>query len=201
MNAPSTETSCPNESGTSPVPGGMSTTRTSRPRPWGSAPRQSTSKRSCCTAFCTMRPRQVTGASAPGSRNPMDMAGSPWFVSGMRAPPEGKCSELVDQGNCGARITPKRVRMDVLDVRWGSPTDSRPRSLGIEGPKMSRSSTPTRARLVEAREKARFTGKEKDEITVQVRSRRRTNRPRYSCPHRPYRWQRRRPFSRVECHA
>ena len=39
-----------------------------------------------------MRPRQVTGASAPGSRNPIDMAGSPWFVSGMRAPPEAKPS-------------------------------------------------------------------------------------------------------------
>jgi hypothetical protein len=99
---PSTFTSCPSESGTSPVPGGMSITRTSRPGPFGSAPRQSTSKSNCCTAFCTMRPRQVSGASAPGRRNPMDMAGRPWFVSGMRAPPDvvGKNHKI--RGNVNA---------------------------------------------------------------------------------------------------
>ena len=144
---PSTFTSWPSESGTSPVPGGMSITRMSRPGPFGSAPRQSTSKSNCCTAFCTIRPRQVTGASAPGRRNPMDMAGRPWFVSGMRAPPDG--------GRSGH--TRKCERDDELDVKCGSPAVSRPRSLGIEGPKMSRSSTPTRARWWAAREKARFT--------------------------------------------
>jgi hypothetical protein len=99
---PSTLTSCPSESGTSPVPGGMSITRMSRPGPFGSAPRQSTSKSNCCTAFCTMRPRQVTGASAPGRRNPMDMAGRPWFVSGRRAPPDAEVKVIRNGGNVQA---------------------------------------------------------------------------------------------------
>lgn len=56
---PSTATSWPNVSWTSPVPGGMSITSASRSPPSD----QSTSKRSCCTAFCTMRPRQATAVS------------------------------------------------------------------------------------------------------------------------------------------
>ena len=127
----------------------MSITRMSRPGPFGSAPRQSTSKSNCCTAFCTMRPRQVSGASAPGRRNPMDMAGRPWFVSGMRAPPDA-----VGKGHTGRENAKANYE---LDVKCGSPAVSRPRSFGIEGPKMSRSRTPTRARWWAAREKARFT--------------------------------------------
>ena len=113
---PSTATSWPSVSGTSPVPGGMSTTSTSSPGPdpgpdpdpdaSACAPtRQSTSNSSCWTAFCTMRPRQTTGVSAlepalelePGAgvdfgrRKPMDMHGMPWFVSGTRAPAVRAC--------------------------------------------------------------------------------------------------------------
>ena len=81
-------------SGTSPVPGGMSTTSTSRPWPDASL-RQSTSKSSCCTAFCTISPRHTTAVSTllpeasdeRGRRKPIDMHGRPWFVSGIIAPP------------------------------------------------------------------------------------------------------------------
>jgi hypothetical protein len=126
----------------------------------------------------------------------MDMAGSPWFVSGIRAPPG------VRGGKSSAEVGEKHEGEDELDVRWGSPAFSRPRSLGIEGPKMSRSSTPTRARCWVAREKARFTWGECRYTSDLIREiRERTNRQRYSCLRRPYRWQRRRPFSRSECHA
>lgn len=93
--APLTRTSCPSVSGTSPVPGGISTTRTSRSFPDASF-RQSTSNSSCWTAFCTISPRQTTAVfsrdaegvsgGGRGRRKPMDMHGMPWFVSGRIAP-------------------------------------------------------------------------------------------------------------------
>lgn len=88
--APSTLTSWPRLSATSPVPGGVSITRTSRSSREPPA-RQSTSKRSCWTAFMTIIPRQTTGVSAPlsappelGRRKPIDMQGIPWARRGVR---------------------------------------------------------------------------------------------------------------------
>lgn len=93
--SPSTSTSCPRLSVTSPVPGGVSMTSTSRSCPDVPA-RQSTSNNSCCTAFMTIIPRQTTGVSAGsdagldgsgavfGRRNPIDMQGKPCARSGVR---------------------------------------------------------------------------------------------------------------------
>ena len=83
---PSILTSCASVSCTSPVPGGRSTTRTSSPGD------QSTSKRSCCVAFCTIRPRQTTAFAARelgARRKEMDMARRLWFEGGRSLPPVG----------------------------------------------------------------------------------------------------------------
>ena len=92
IDVPSTSTSWPRVSCTSPVPGGMSSTRTSSLSSCSALAvrlRQSTSNKSWWTAFCTMRPLHTTGLSFAGDlgrRYPMDIVGMPLFVMGIRAP-------------------------------------------------------------------------------------------------------------------
>jgi len=83
---PSILASCASVSCTSPVPGGRSTTSTSSPGD------QSTSKRSCWVAFCTIRPRQTTAFAVRelgGSRKEMDIVRRLWFEGGRSLPPVG----------------------------------------------------------------------------------------------------------------
>ncbi len=69
ITAPASGTAWAIVSCASPVPGGMSTTRTS------SAP-HSTSRSICCSADITIGPRQMTGVSS-SIRNPIDITFSP----------------------------------------------------------------------------------------------------------------------------
>ena len=69
MIAPASGTLCASVNCASPVPGGMSTTSTSR------SP-QSTSSRSCLIADITIGPRQTIGASS-STRKPIDMTLTP----------------------------------------------------------------------------------------------------------------------------
>ena len=81
MTAPSTgAASWQTESGSSPVPGGRSTTRQSR------SP-QATSSRNWRITVIFIGPRQTTGSSALGSRKPMDITLSPEYSSGNSASP------------------------------------------------------------------------------------------------------------------
>ncbi len=66
--------SCPSEIETSPVPGGMSTTSTSR------SP-QCTSVRNCSSARCSIGPRHITG-SLPSRKKPIDISFRSSFTGG-----------------------------------------------------------------------------------------------------------------------
>lgn len=68
-------TSCATEIAMSPVPGGRSSSRTSR------SP-QYTSARNCWSARCSIGPRQTTGA-LPGVNMPMEMTFTPCEDGGM----------------------------------------------------------------------------------------------------------------------
>ena len=66
------------DSATSPVPGGMSTTRKS------GAP-QSTSTKNCASALWSIGPRHMTGWSS-GTKKPMDITLNPKAVRGLTPP-------------------------------------------------------------------------------------------------------------------
>ena len=77
--APVSGTCCDMVSCTSPVPGGISTTSTSK---WP----QLMSRIICISADCAIGPRQMIGVSSSTSR-PMDMHLMPWFSNGSRVRP------------------------------------------------------------------------------------------------------------------
>lgn len=81
MNSPSTTTSWPKLSCTSPVPGGMSMTKTSRSSPLDV---QSTSKRSCCQPKAVCR----------GSETSRPPAAQPSLPSYLSRPQANRCSDL-----------------------------------------------------------------------------------------------------------
>ena len=65
---------CAIESATSPVPGGMSTTRKSGSAQW-------TSVRNCSSALCSIGPRQMTAWSSP-AKKPIEMSRTPLASGG-----------------------------------------------------------------------------------------------------------------------
>ncbi len=73
--APESSTDCARLSGTSPVPGGRSTKRTS-------SSGQRTPRANCLTAFETMGPRHIAGDPSP-RKKPKLMSGIPCASSGM----------------------------------------------------------------------------------------------------------------------
>ena len=125
---PSTLTNWPSVSGTSPVPGGISTTSTSNSDPGLPPIDQSTSKRSCCTAFCTINPRQTTGVSVfpvvslscdrgreEGRRNPIDMHGRT-LVNGIIAPSGREISpEFTMESDAGTHAPSMRVLLHFVN--------------------------------------------------------------------------------------
>ena len=113
ITTPSILTNCASVSWTSPVPGGRSATRTSSPGD------QSTSKRSCCVAFCTIRPRQTTAfvvRELGGRRKEMDMARRLWFDGGRSLLSAGRETSV----SVRDRVSGYQVRFYQIRIKSGA---------------------------------------------------------------------------------
>jgi hypothetical protein len=96
ITAPVTFTRCESVRATSPVPGGRSITRKS------SSP-QLTSFMNCCSAPCSIGPRQMTAALGSSSRKPMLISLMPKRASG---------SMVLPSSDTGRPETPSIVGID-----------------------------------------------------------------------------------------